>query len=52
MSFEQIAAAAGVTSMTVRNWEAGKGEPDATPLAAIAKATGRSLKFFFIDPAA
>lgn len=46
-SFEEIAAAAGVTHQTVRNWEAGKGEPDASALNGIARLTGYPLEFFF-----
>jgi transcriptional regulator with XRE-family HTH domain len=46
-SREEIAVAAGVTLQTVRNWEAGKGEPDATPLAAIGDLTEKPLDFFY-----
>jgi transcriptional regulator with XRE-family HTH domain len=46
-SITTVAAAANVTEQTVRNWEAGKSEPDASQLAAIAKLTGKSLDFFF-----
>jgi transcriptional regulator with XRE-family HTH domain len=42
-----IGLAANVTENTVRNWEAGRTEPDASQLAAIAKVTGRSLDYFF-----
>lgn len=46
---EDIASACGVSKQTVHNWERGKGEPDATPLAAIASLTGRSMDFFFVS---
>lgn len=44
---EEIAVAAGVVVETVRRWERGSGEPDASQLAAIARLTGKSLDFFF-----
>lgn len=44
---EVIAAATGVSSQTIRNWEAGRSEPDASQLAAIAALTGKTLDFFF-----
>lgn len=47
-SFEEIAAAADVSHQTARNWEAGKGQPDATALNAIARLTGKPLDFFFV----
>lgn len=46
-SFEEIAAVAGVSHQTVRNWESGRFEPDASQLAAIAALTGKPLDFFF-----
>lgn len=51
-SVEELAAAAGVSHQTVRNWEAGLGEPDATPLKRIAELTGKSMDFFFRGRAA
>jgi len=47
LSLEALAAAAGVTRQTIMNWESGRGEPDASDLAAIAALTGRPLDFFF-----
>jgi transcriptional regulator with XRE-family HTH domain len=44
---EEIAVAAGVATDTVRRWELGKAEPDASKLAAIAAFTGKPLDFFF-----
>lgn len=52
ISITQIAAAAEVTETTVRNWEAGRGEPDATPLGRIAQLTGKALDFFYVADAA
>ena len=46
-TFEEIAVACGVSSMTVRNWEAGKGEPDAGDLGKIAAVCGRPLAYFY-----
>lgn len=43
---EEIAAVAGVTHQTVRNWEAGKGEPNLSQIAAIANLTGHPIDFF------
>ncbi len=44
---EELAVAAGVTLQTVRNWEQGKGEPDATPLMRIAALLEKPLDYFF-----
>lgn len=49
-TYEDIASAAGRSHQTVRNWEAGRGEPDASDLAAIAAFTGHTLEFFFAPP--
>jgi len=49
MSFEAIASAVGVTAQTIRNWEAGKSEPDASNLGTIAAVTGKALDFFFVE---
>jgi transcriptional regulator with XRE-family HTH domain len=43
----EIAAATSVTEQTVRNWEAGRSEPDASQLAAIAQLTGKPFEYFF-----
>ncbi len=47
LSFEAIAAAAGVSANTVRNWESGLHEPTASALAKISKLTGKPFDFFF-----
>jgi transcriptional regulator with XRE-family HTH domain len=44
---EALALAAEVTARTITNWEAGKSEPDASQLAAIAALTDKPLDFFF-----
>jgi len=49
LSVETVAAAAGVSSMTVRNWEAGTHEPAASKLNAISAITGKPLDFFFTN---
>lgn len=46
-SIEELAVAAQVSSVTIRNWEAGRGEPDASPLAGIAAFVGKPLDYFF-----
>ncbi len=46
-SLTVVAACVGVTENTIRNWESGKYEPDASQLAAIAALTGKPLDFFF-----
>ncbi len=46
-SVEVLAAVAGVSAMTIRNWEAGRGEPDATPLKSIADFVTRPMEWFF-----
>jgi transcriptional regulator with XRE-family HTH domain len=47
LSLADLASVAGVTENTIRNWEIGKYEPDASQLAAMAARTGKSLDFFF-----
>jgi transcriptional regulator with XRE-family HTH domain len=46
-AIEEVALVAGVGVRTITNWETGKGEPDASKLAAIAALTGQPLEFFF-----
>ena len=45
-SIEELAFAAGVSAQSIRNWEAGKHEPAASTLAALAKYLGRPMEFF------
>ena len=47
---EVLAAAAGVSSDTIKRWETEETEPDASRLAAIATLLGRPLDFFFAEP--
>ena len=42
-----VALAAGVTTRTIDNWAAGRTEPPASKLAAVAAHVGRPLDFFF-----
>lgn len=49
---EFLAAVAGVSTETIRRWELGDSEPDASRLAAIADATGKDLEFFFTEESA
>lgn len=49
---EAVAVAAGVSAVTVRNWEAGRCEPRISQMAAIAALLGRSMDFFFEQGAA
>lgn len=44
---EEIAVAARVSVETLRRWESGAYVPNASQLAAIASATGKSIAFFF-----
>ena len=48
-SFEDLASACRRTHQTIRNWESGQSEPDASDLAAIAALTGKPLDFFFTN---
>lgn len=45
---EALAAAAGVSTDTIKNWEKGVCEPDASKLKAIADLTGKPLDYFFL----
>lgn len=47
-SLEWVAVAVGCSKETVRRWEAGTHEPDASALKKISEATGRELDFFFV----
>lgn len=47
LSLEAIAAAAGVSANTIRNWESGQHEPSASALKAIVDLTGKPFDFFF-----
>lgn len=49
---EELAVVADVASCTIKNWEDGRYEPDASQLAAIAALTGHPLDFFFESVAA
>jgi transcriptional regulator with XRE-family HTH domain len=48
---EALAVAADVSTQTIRNWEAGQGEPDASKLAALAAFLRKPMGFFFEDAA-
>ena len=44
---EEIALAAGVTAASIRNWESGRYQPDASALARIAAHLGVSMEILF-----
>ncbi len=45
---EELALAADVSAQTIRNWENGTYEPDATSLARIAAHLGVAIESFFV----
>ena len=47
---EAVAAACERSVQTIRNWLAGRSEPNASDLAAIANLTGKPVEFFFARP--
>ena len=46
-SVEELAAIAGVSHQTIRNWEKGKGEPKGRQVIELAKILGRSVESFY-----
>lgn len=46
-SLDDLAKGLGVSRQTLSRWEKGELEPDASELALLAAATGRSIDFFY-----
>lgn len=51
LSRDELAAKIGVTRAAVRNWEEGERHPRYPQLAALAKATGRTVAWFYEEAA-
>jgi len=50
-SISDLASIINVSRQTLARWENGEGEPDASDLAEIAAATGKSLEDFYSEAA-
>lgn len=47
LSYERVAGFLGRNHQTIRNWESGVSEPNASDLAGLAVVTGKPLDYFF-----